>query len=74
MMTKKEIDKRCEEKHTEERKTAQAVWGTSMNRKEYDMLNKFFRGNGIKNVKLIYAGWQGWQGWQALQEQHNNKS
>ena len=65
---KKEIDKRYEDKHKEERKAAHAVWGTSMNREDFDKLNKFLNGNGFKKVELIYAGWR------ALQEQLNNKT
>ena len=67
-MTKKEIDKRYEDRHKEERKAAHAVWGTSMNREDFDKLNKFLKDNGIKKITLIYAGWQ------ALLEQLNNKT
>ncbi len=67
MMTKKEIDKRYEDRHKEERKAAHAVWGTSMNREDFDKLNKFLKDNGIKKIELIYVGWQ------ALQEQYKNK-
>lgn len=55
---KKEIDKRYEDRHKEERKAAHAVWGTSMNREDFDKLNKFLKGNGFKKVELIYAGWR----------------
>ena len=67
-MTKNEIDKRYEDRHKEERKAAHAVWGTSMNREDFDKLNKFLKENGFKKVELIYAGWQ------ALQAQLNNKT
>lgn len=67
-MPKKEIDKRYEDRHKEERKAAHAVWGTSMNRKDFDKLNKFLKANGFKKVELIYAGWR------ALQEQLNSKT
>ena len=67
-MTKKEIDKRYEVRHRVERKAAHAVWGTSMNREDFDKHNKFLKGNGFKKVELIYAGWR------ALQEQLNNKT
>ena len=67
-MTKKEIDKRYEDKHKEERKAAHAVGGTSMNRKDFDKLNKFLKENGFKKEELIYAVWK------ALQEQLNNKT
>ena len=66
-MAKKEIDKRYEDRHKEERKAAHAVWGTSMNREDFDKLNKFLKDNGIKKIELIYVGWQ------ALQEQYKNK-
>ena len=36
---KKEIDKRYEEKHKEERKTKNATFGTSMPRKDLERLN-----------------------------------
>ena len=65
---KKIIDKRYEDRHKEERKAAHAVWGTSMNREDFDKLNKFLKGNGFKKVELIYAGWR------ALQEQLNSKT
>ncbi len=64
---KSEIDKRYEEKHKDERKAAHAVWGTSMNREDFEKLNKFLKENGITKVQLIYTGWI------ALQEQLNNK-
>ncbi len=66
---KSEIDKRYEEKHKDERKAAHAVWGTSMNREDFEELNKFLKENHITKVQLIYTGWM------ALQEQLNtNKS
>ncbi len=62
---KSEIDKRYEDKHKDERKAAHAVWGTSMNREDFEKLNKFLKENGITKVQLIYTGWM------ALQEQLN---
>ena len=67
-MTINESDKRYEDKHKKERKAAHAVWGTSMNREDFDKLNKFLKDNGFKKVELIYAGWR------ALQEQLNSKT
>ena len=64
---KKEIDKRYEDRHKEERKAAHAVWGTSMNREDFDKLNKFLKEHNIKKVELIYAGWL------ALEEQYKSK-
>ena len=55
---KSEIDKRYEEKHKEERKAAHAVWGTSMNREDFEELNEFLKENHIKKVRLIYVGWE----------------
>ncbi len=57
------IDKRYEDRHKDERKAAHAVWGTSMNRGDFDKLNEFLKENRITKVQLIYAGWI------ALQEQ-----
>ncbi len=66
---KSEIDKRYETKNKDERKAAHAVWGTSMNREDFEELNKFLKDNHIKKVQLIYTGWE------ALKEQLNtNKS
>ena len=65
---KKEIDKRYEDRHKEERKAAHAVWGTSMNREDFDKLNKFLKEHNIKKVELIYAGWL------ALEEQYRGKT
>ena len=61
---KAEIDNRYADKHKEERKAAHAVWGTSMNREDFEKLNKFLKVNHIKKVQLIYAGWE------ALKEQY----
>ena len=59
--SKKEIDKRYEDRHKEERKAAHAVWGTSISREDFDKLNKFLKDNGFKKVELIYAGWRALQ-------------
>ena len=37
---KKEIDKRYEDRHKEERKAAHAVWGTSMNREDFGKIGR----------------------------------
>ncbi len=50
------IDKRYEDRHKDERKAAHAVWGTSMNRGDFDKPNEFLKENGITKVQLIYAG------------------
>ena len=54
---KSEIDKRYEDNHKEERKAAHAVWGTSMNREDFEELNKFLKSHHITKVQLIYTGW-----------------
>ena len=59
--SKKEIDKRYEDRHKEERKAAHAVWGTSISREDFDKPNKFLKDNGFKKVELIYAGWRALQ-------------
>ena len=43
-----------------------AVWGTSMDRADFEELNKFLKDNRITKVRLIYAGWK------ALKEQLSN--
>lgn len=58
------IDKRYEDKHKDERKAAHAVWGTSMNREDFEELNKFLKEHRITKVQLIYTGWA------ALKEQY----
>ena len=63
---KAEIDKRYEDKHKEDRRAAHAVWGTSMNRNDFEELNKFLKEKHITKVQLIYAGWT------ALKEQYKN--
>ena len=65
---KKEIDKRYEDRHKEERKAAHAVWGTSMNREDFGKLDKFLKDIGSKKVELMYAGSR------ALQEQLTSKT
>ena len=56
--------RKYEAEHKEERKAAHAVWGTSMNRADFEELNKFLLENGIPKIQLIYAGWA------ALKEQY----
>ena len=59
------IDKRYEGRHKEEeRKSAHAVWGTSMKREDFEELNKFLKDNHTPKVQLIYVEWQ------ALKEQY----
>ena len=65
---KKEIDKRYEEMHKEERKAKNATFGTSMPRKDLERLNAFLEENHISKVRLVYAGWE------ALQDELKKKS
>ena len=62
---KKEIDKRYEDKHREERKAKNATFGTSMSREDLTKLNAFLEANSFTKIQLIYAGWN------ALEEQLN---
>ena len=62
---KKEIDKRYEDKHREERKAKNATFGTSMSREDLAKLNAFLKANSFTKIQLIYAGWN------ALEEQLN---
>ena len=62
---KKEIDKRYEDKHREERKAKNATFGTSMSREDLAKLNAFLEANNFTKIQLIYAGWN------ALEEQLN---
>lgn len=62
---KKEIDKRYEDKHREERKAKNAAFGTSMSREDLAKLNAFLEANSFTKIQFIYAGWN------ALEEQLN---
>ena len=60
---KKEIDKRYETKHKEERKERHKVWGTSVRREYAEEIDDFLTRNGYTKVQLIEAGYK------ALQEE-----
>ena len=60
---KKEIDKRYETRHKEERKEKHKVWGTSIGRKYAEEIDDFLKRQGYTKVQLIEAGYQ------ALQEE-----
>ena len=47
-----------EEKHKEERKKLNKVWGTSIPRKEADKINAFLEKHHLTKVDLIYAGFE----------------
>jgi hypothetical protein len=52
-----------EEKHKEERKKLNKVWGTSIPRKDADAIDDFLKTHFMSKVDLIMAGFK------ALQEQ-----
>lgn len=52
-----------EEKHKEERKKLNKVWGTSIPRKDADAIDDFLKTHFMSKVDLIMAGYK------ALQEQ-----
>ena len=56
--TKKEIDKRYEDKHKEERKAKNATFGTSIPRNDLAKLNAFLKVNKLTKIELVYAGWR----------------
>ena len=45
-----------EEKHKEERKLLNKVWGTSIPRKDAEKIDEFLTKNGLSKVDLIMAG------------------
>ncbi len=47
-----------EEKHKEERKKLNKVWGTSIPRKEADKINAFLEKHHLTKVDLINAGFE----------------
>lgn len=63
----RERRRKYEDTHKEERKAAHAVWGTSLNRDDFEELNKFLKEYHFSKVQLIYAGWE------ALKECVKNK-
>ena len=58
---KKEIDKRYEIRHKEERKEKHKVWGTSVGRKYAEEIDDFLKRNGYTKVQLIEAGYKALQ-------------
>ena len=54
----RENRRRDEEKHKEERKAANKVFGTSIPRKDYEEIDEFLRAHNISKVDLIYAGYE----------------
>ena len=60
---KKEIDKRYETRHKEERRQRHKVWGTSVRREYAEEIEDFLTRNGYTKVQLIEVGYK------ALQEE-----
>ena len=54
----RENRRRYEEKHKEERKARNRVWGTSLAREYADEIDEFLRAHNISKVDLIYAGYE----------------
>ena len=57
-----------EEKHKEERKLLNKVWGTSIPRKDAEKIDEFLIKNGLSKVDLIMAGYN------YLLQAHSDKS
>ena len=58
MKPRSERDKRYEEKHKNERKAKNVVWGTSMPRKTAEEIDAFLKKHGYTKVKLIEEGYK----------------
>ena len=54
----RENRRRYEEKHKEERKAANKIFGTSIPTKDYEEINDFLKAHDISKVDLIYAGYE----------------
>ena len=54
----RENRRRYEEKHKEERKAANKVFGTSIPRKKCEEIEEFLKIHNISKVDLIYAGYE----------------
>ncbi|MBQ7913866.1 MAG: hypothetical protein IJ506_00640 [Clostridia bacterium] len=54
----RETRRRYEEKHKEERKAANKVFGTSIPRKACEEIDDFLKAHNISKVDLIYAGYE----------------
>ena len=57
MKPRSERDKRYEEKHKNERKAKNVVWGTSMPRETAEEIDAFLKKRGYTKVKLIEEGY-----------------
>ena len=58
MKPRSERDKRYEEKHKNERKAKNVVWGTSMSRKTAEEIDAFLKKHGYTKVNLIEEGYK----------------
>jgi len=54
----RENRRRYEEKHKEERKARNRVWGTSLAREYAEEIDEFLKAHDISKVDLIYAGYE----------------
>ena len=54
----RETRRRYEEKHKEERKAANKIFGTSIPTKDYEEIDEFLKAHNISKVDLIYAGYE----------------
>ena len=53
-----EKDKRYEERHKEERKAKNVIWGTSLPREMAEKIDAFLKEYGHTKVELIQAGYE----------------
>ena len=58
MKPRSERDKRYEEKHKNERKAKNVVWGTSIPREKAEEIDAFLKKHGYTKVKLIEEGYK----------------
>ena len=56
--SRSEKDKRYEERHKEERKAKNVIWGTSISRKKAEEINAFLKKYGYTKVELIQVGYE----------------
>lgn len=52
------VRRRYEEQHNSERREKNKVWGTSIERKFAEEIDKFLKEHGLTKVELIVAGYQ----------------
>lgn len=56
--SRSEKDKRYEERHKEERKAKNVIWGTSISREKAKEINTFLKKYGYTKVELIQVGYE----------------